>query len=93
MILLVDSEGSDQTALTWWLIWVFAVGICPETHINMPRHKLFQDSRSERPLLTYTWTFLLSLLKKKSAYNDLITMRIMSTLYLLVHINKVAGNT
>ena len=31
MILLADSEGSDQTVWICRLIWAFAVGICPKT--------------------------------------------------------------
>ena len=35
MILLVDSEGPDQTVQMRRLIWAFAVRICPKTHFHM----------------------------------------------------------
>ena len=42
MILLVDSEGSDQTTWMRSLIWAFAVGICPKVFLHSPAHVLFQ---------------------------------------------------
>ena len=37
MILLADSEGSDQTARMRRLIWAFAVRIYPKTRFRMER--------------------------------------------------------
>ena len=37
MILLVDSDGPDQTARTRSLVWAFAVCICPKTRFRMGR--------------------------------------------------------
>ena len=53
MILLADSEGSDQTARIRRLIWAFAVRICPAPRLktffmlNSAEHEIFSVNKYE----------------------------------------------